>query len=1269
MKKTFLFSGLVAMLGIATPAQITRPVLPPGKIAVFKAGTSDTHWPMVTARVAPCFVQVFDTVTNSLPLTSTNPLVSVALATNASVPGSVWINHHAGSEGGGISRSVDRQFLALEGYTGNILSPTAAKPSTDPTVYRGVVTLDAFTNAVDVYSSRTAWFGIPVGAASGTQDNPTGIATTDGTNFWGTGNFAGVSGELDGTLFYNPNQGDPEEVQNYLQAAGEARVIGGTLYVATKSATGVASGVYNFVDPSSGQVVPLPWDPDVDNPYYNFAFTNLYINWGSTFKNILNFDMDPANTVAYGADQTYGIVKFTNNAGTWVPAPYYFSATNLGTLKQTTANQGCFGICVDFSGTNPVIYATTMENGTVTNFAGGLGVNTTQGHQNNNRLIKIVDTGAAPGTALVAQTLAIAATTNEFFGGIDFTPDLRPLITTNPASYSTISGGSAAFIVAAQSVYALNYQWFQNGTNLSGQTSAALNLSSLDPAGNGFTYQCVITNNYGAVTSTPALLTVNATAVKPVISSGTNHVNGYINSAVTFAAVAATGTQPFTTYQWYDATRQPLADDGVKYSGSTTASLTISNLTSADSGNYYMAIGNSAGISATNLVDVLAVNYHLATISAGQPSAVTTFVGTPTTLTAGQSGATLPITNQWYKGATVLAEGSEYSGTTTATLTISATTTNDTGTNYYIVVSNGGGSVTSSVAAVTVMLPPAHSSVSYSNQIYIQNFDALPNPGTAGSANGVANASGVSVNSINNPKNPGSINGVAYSLANPFDFAYPVIINSYIGGLGLSAGPTNLNGWYGAADNLTNAVYSGNDGITRFGAQDGDQSTGGVIDFGPNDVNGGIIGTNRALGLITTSSTGSTTFALKLVNTTTNTLNYLNLSFVGELWRNNVNPRTMSFGYVLDDTATNFVLDTQSISNGTQVPGLAFSFPTNAAGVLAMDGTQPANQINLATNNLALSSPWHTNGALWLIWSMNTSLNAGSGQGYAIDNLNVSGTVVPTTVPLATTAAASKITATNATLNATVNPSNGPTVCWFQYGSTTSYGSATPANLLGTVSGTATLTNLIAGLVSGQTYHYRVVATNIAGTSLGADATLTTPAAPTVATLTASNLTAGSATLDASVNPNGTATAYWFKYGLTTSYGSVTVTNTLTAGSSLVGVTNSLAGLLQGTVYHYQVAATNTAGTSLGTDVSFTTLAVTPPRLGAVTLHDGALGFAFTNATGASFSVLATTNLLTPKAAWPVVGYAVESPAGSGNYQFTNTAATNAPLFYLLRQP
>ena len=1008
MKKINLLSGLATMLCLAASAQITQPTLPPGKIAVFKCGTSDTNYPMVTSRVAPTYVQVFDTVTNNQ---SSSNALTVAMSTNASVPGSVWINAHAGSEGGGLSRSIDRQFLCLEGYVGNILSSTAAKPSTDSTVNRGIVTLDAFTNAISVLTTPTGWFGIPLGSAPGTQDNPTGIASPDGTNFYGTGNFAAIgvgSGELDGTLYYNAGNGNLQEVQQFIQAAGQARIIGGTLYVAA------TTGVYDFIDPSSGAVVPLPWDPNVDNPYFNFAFTNLYINWGATFTKVLNFDMDAAHTVAYGADQKFGVVKFVNVGGTWTQAPYYFSATNLGTLKQASGNQGCFGICVDFSGTNPVIYATTMENGAATNYPGGFGVNTAAGHQNNNRLIRIVDTGVVPGTNLVAQTLAIAATTNEFFGGIDFTPDLRPLIISNPADYGTTNGGSAFFSVTAQSVYALNYQWLQNGTNLDTATNATLSFSNLDTNWNAFTYQCVITNNYGAVTSTVATLNVTLNLVAPVITSGTNRVTAFVGGAVTFAPVTARGTQPFS-YQWYNKSGVAITDDGVKYTGSTTPSLTVSNLvTPGDAGNYYMVVVNPSTSFASNIVDILTVNYRKATISAGQPQSVTTFVGTPTSLTADESGATQPVTYQWYKGATMLTDAGEYVGSTgsyngsgTSTLTINATTTSDTATNYYIVYSNPAGSVTSSLATVTVMLPPAHSSVAYSNQVYTQNFDVLPDPGTAGiAANGTALASGLSVNSLNNPLDPGLINGVAYSLANPFDFAYPVINNSYIGGLGLSTGSTNMNGWYGAAD--TNRADAGSpDGITRFGAQAGDQSTGGVIDFGPLDSNGGIVGTNRALGLLSTSTTGSSAFGLKLVNNSTNTLNYINLSFLGELWRNNKAARTMSFSYAIDPTANGFVLlseptatntTPQLIPNTFSVPSLAFSFPTNDGSILAVDGTQPANQVNMVTNNMALSTPWPPGAALWLIWSINY-YGQGTGQGYAIDNLSVSASVAPITAP------------------------------------------------------------------------------------------------------------------------------------------------------------------------------------------------------------------------------------------------------------------------------
>jgi hypothetical protein len=74
--------------------------------------------------------------------------------------------------------------------------------------------------------------------------------------------------------------------------------------------------------------------------------------------------------------------------------------------------------------------------------------------------------------------------------------------------------------------------------------------------------------------------------------------------------------------------------------------------------------------------------------------------------------------------------------------------------------------------------------------------------------------------------------------------------------------------------------------------------------------------------------------------------------------------------------------------------------------------------------------------------------------------------------------------------------------------------------------------------------------------------------------------------------------------------------------------------------------------------------------LGGAKVSGGKFGFNFTNATGLSYSVLATNNMLAPVATWPVIGHPTESPSGSGHYQFTDqTPATNSDLFYYLRQP
>jgi hypothetical protein len=76
-----------------------------------------------------------------------------------------------------------------------------------------------------------------------------------------------------------------------------------------------------------------------------------------------------------------------------------------------------------------------------------------------------------------------------------------------------------------------------------------------------------------------------------------------------------------------------------------------------------------------------------------------------------------------------------------------------------------------------------------------------------------------------------------------------------------------------------------------------------------------------------------------------------------------------------------------------------------------------------------------------------------------------------------------------------------------------------------------------------------------------------------------------------------------------------------------------------------------------------------PPRLqNVVRLANGGARFDFTSSPGASFTVLASTNLGLPPATWTVLGPPTEAP--SGQYQFIDLQATNIPLrFYRIRSP
>jgi hypothetical protein len=120
---------------------------------------------------------------------------------------------------------------------------------------------------------------------------------------------------------------------------------------------------------------------------------------------------------------------------------------------------------------------------------------------------------------------------------------------------------------------------------------------------------------------------------------------------------------------------------------------------------------------------------------------------------------------------------------------------------------------------------------------------------------------------------------------------------------------------------------------------------------------------------------------------------------------------------------------------------------------------------------------------------------------------------------------------------------------------------------------------------------------------------------PTVTTGAASSITATTATVAGSVNPNGGDTHMVFAYSNSPGSGASNTTSVdIGSGSTAVGVSANLTGLTAGTTYYYQVQATNSAGTTIGAIVTFitTSATATPP----------------TATTGAASSIAATTAVI-----------------------------------------
>lgn len=308
-----------------------------------------------------------------------------------------------------ITESLDGRFMVIAGYATNLTYTSNLASSLSTNVPRGIGLVESH----GIYS-------MPVADTSSTFDATFWRAgITDGSNnFWGGG---GISG-----TYYFGFSAPPVIIQSNMINMRSMAQYNGNIYCA-----GAAT---------PNGILEINGLPEV-------ATNATFLFSGST--GTFDLTVSPNGNLIYVTDQRAqtsggGIQRydFDTNSSTW-GLTYTMQVGGLGSAKQ-----GPRYITADFSGAEPVLYVTSNDN-----------------TFDNNRILKVVDTGANPSIT----TLAFAGV-NETFRGIHFGPVPNTVVPRPKLSFTTAGGN---IVLSWAGAFTL-----QSSTNV---TSGYTNVTAISP--------------------------------------------------------------------------------------------------------------------------------------------------------------------------------------------------------------------------------------------------------------------------------------------------------------------------------------------------------------------------------------------------------------------------------------------------------------------------------------------------------------------------------------------------------------------------------------------------------------------------------------------------------------------------------------------------------------------------------------------------------------------------------------------------------------------